>query len=510
MKHILSGLIAAVLLASCTRGAETGASAQPIEQEAERPITSIDALPPANPVSHAQEDAAEEIVAQLEIVTQTPFQPRQPTQPPTLIPTSTATLLPAPTPTSTPFVWGGPVIPQKAYPGAPQPLPVLTSEDTLDLLLIGSDARGDGSFRTDTLIVVIIWPEQQAVSMISIPRDLYVYIPTWQENRINTAYMHGKTSKYPGGGPGLLKATILYNLGIRIDRVAMVDFNGFRKMIDAIGGVDIPLACAFTDWHIVNSKRSSENPDNWKLYSIGPGLVHMDGELALWYARSRLRSNDFDRGRRQQEIMRAVYSKGLQLDLLSQIPELYEQLKDSFTTDLNLADLLSLVPLAAKLDEASLRSYYISSKMVTGWISPTGASVLLPKRGKLLEMLKEALSPPDGDEVIRRAAQIEIYNATGHPEWDQLAAERLHYAGFETHLVSANDLGMDPTGVLSQSVLYDMTASQDARLAARVLAAMGLPVSRLNPAPGSSTTATFRLMLGKDYRPCFNPAKLSH
>jgi anionic cell wall polymer biosynthesis LytR-Cps2A-Psr (LCP) family protein len=87
--------------------------------------------------------------------------------------------------------------------------------------------------------------------------------------KINTAYLHGKLERYPGGGPALLKDTIWYNLGIRIDHIAMVDFSGFRRIVNVFDGVDIPLACPYTDWHIINSKRSESDPNNWKLYTVG-------------------------------------------------------------------------------------------------------------------------------------------------------------------------------------------------------------------------------------------------
>src|SRR3990172_5094766 len=163
--------------------------------------------------------------------TATPFQPAlgptpTPFQP--VFPTPTGTILP--TPTNNPFI-----VPTATLDPAIAVLPDLTALPTLDpnlqltpvaplddqetvnFLLIGSDRRPGGSFRTDTMVIAMLRPREGQVSLISIPRDLWVYIPDFGNQRINTAYQQGEIYGYPGGGPGLLKATILYNLGVQID-----------------------------------------------------------------------------------------------------------------------------------------------------------------------------------------------------------------------------------------------------------------------------------------------------
>ena len=102
-------------------------------------------------------------------------------------------------------------------------------QETVNFLLIGSDQRHGASFRTDTMVIAILRPNEGQVSLISIPRDLWVSIPGSGNQRINTAYENGELNGYPGGGAGLFKDTILYNLGIRIDHTALVDFDGFRR-----------------------------------------------------------------------------------------------------------------------------------------------------------------------------------------------------------------------------------------------------------------------------------------
>ncbi len=134
------------------------------------------------------------------------------------------------------------------------------------------------------------------------------------------------------------------------------------------------------------------NANNWSLYTVQSGLVHMDGDLALWYARSRLESSDFDRGRRQQEVLRAIFDQALSSDTLARIPQLYNDFSSTITTDLGLGDLLKLALYAPKLTNANIRSYYLRPPYVTPWVTPGGADVLLPNQPTLEQLLVEATS----------------------------------------------------------------------------------------------------------------------
>ncbi|PIW17397.1 MAG: hypothetical protein COW33_06615, partial [Anaerolineae bacterium CG17_big_fil_post_rev_8_21_14_2_50_57_27] len=350
---------------------------------------------------------------------------------------------------------------------APAPFPILTDTETVTFALLGSDTRGGRSFRTDTIVIAALRPKSGQVTLISIPRDLWVYVPSYGMQRVNTAYEFGDINHYPGGGPASLKDTLLYNLGIRIDHLAMVDFDGFRQIVDTLGGVDVPVACAYTDWHLIDPSYDPYNENNWSLYTVGPGVVHMDGDLSLWYARSRKKSSDFDRGRRSQEVLRAIYSRALQAGVITKIPQLYNDLNYAVTTDLGLPDLLQLAPLALHLTNADIRSYYIGKSLVTGWMTPGGASVLLPNGPAIQAMLQEALSPsrrtPEMDSIL-----IEVRNGTYNSGWDTLAAQRLNYAGYEARAAPADR--PDYAG----SLLYDLTAAQDPNRAASLLAVLGL------------------------------------
>ncbi|HET9913174.1 MAG TPA: LCP family protein [Anaerolineales bacterium] len=442
--------------------------------------------------------------------TPTPFQPipwtPTGTLPPTVDTVTPAATLPPPTetpiPTIDPNMLINTVVPFSTIDPAGSDSQVLNNgQETVNFLLIGSDRRPGGSFRTDTMVIAILRPNEGQVSLISIPRDLWVSIPGWENQRINTAYQHGVSVGYPGGGPGLLKETILYNLGIRIDHTAMVEFDGFRQIVDTLGGVDVPVSCAYTDWRLIDPSYDPFNENNWHLYTTGPGVVHMDGDLALWYARSRQKSNDFDRGRRQQEVLRALFVQTLQTGTLTRIPELYNNLRSTVETDLGLGDLLSLAVYAPKMTNADIRSYYIRPPYVNSWITDGGAYVLLPNEAALQAMLTEAMSPST-KTVERQAVVIDVMNGTSIPGYETLAATRLNYAGYETHIIPSDRQDY------AYSVLIDKTPAQDRAQSDPILNVMGMPPGGVISGPDPNSTAHYLLILGYDYQPCFSPEKM--
>lgn len=386
----------------------------------------------------------------------------------------------------------------------PTALPPLTDNETINFLLIGSDRRPTGtSHRTDTMLIAIVWPREGQVSLISIPRDLWIYIPTVGMQRINTAYQSGESGGYPGGGMGLLKDTILQNLGIRIDHTALVEFDGFSRIVDTLGGIEVPVACAYTDWRLKAPNLDQNNENNWWLYTVGPGEVFMDGDLALWYARSRSKSSDFDRGRRQQEVLRTLFNKALQTGTFTKIPQLYNDLSSSVLTDLGLADMLRMAPYSVNFTNANIRSYYIRPPYVQGWTTPGGASVLLPQEEALQLMLIEAttLSPY---AVVRENIIVEVQNGARFETLESLAASRLNYAGYQT------TAGVADRRDYANSVLVDFTPGQDSVQQQTIINVLGLYSANIISLPDANSTVQYRVILGADYKACFKPEDLSH
>jgi LCP family protein required for cell wall assembly len=400
-----------------------------------------------------------------------------------------------------PFSYGNPPPPSTPIP---PPSPQLTFDrEAINILLLGSDRRPDSSsYRTDVLIVVSIHPDKDAVAMLSIPRDLYVYLPGYSMQRINTAFSLGESIGYPGGGPALLADTIRYNLGIPIDHFARVEMDGFSRIVDTLGGVEVNVACPYRDWRLKEPYLNPNVVENWRLYTVPAGVIQMDGDLALWYARSRRLSSDFDRSRRQQEVLRAIYRKVLSFNLIPRLPALYSDLRESVNTDLGLDDLIALAPLSAQIGSADIRSRFIGRDEVTSWRIPvSGAQVLVPKPDPIHALVAEAFDFEAPDELIPEASlAVEVVNGSAEPSWAVLAVERLSYAGFDAHV---SPEAVSPAGS-TQLIDYGLAPAEAAQA---ILGAFGLSGGRLLSDPDPGSPFAFRLVVGSDYDPCFDPTR---
>lgn len=206
----------------------------------------------------------------------------------------------------------------------------LTREDRLalkkNIVVLGVDERpseGDVG-RSDTLFVVMFDQKSKNISLLSIPRDTRVRIPGYGWDKINHAYAYG--------GRELTQKTVEELLGIRIDNYVMVDFSGFKGLVDAIGGIDINVEkdmYYFDDW------------DGFKI-DLKKGMQHMDGETAIQYVRYRDEEGDIGRIRRQQHFIMAVYDKITSADMLLHVPGLTKQLTTMVKTNLPIGDMMDV------------------------------------------------------------------------------------------------------------------------------------------------------------------------
>ncbi|MGH2625263.1 MAG: LCP family protein [Anaerolineales bacterium] len=421
----------------------------------------------------------------------------------TVVPLPTlAPILPAVglTPWPPPYTYGSGTPPPTAVP--PPAEPYAFDDDVMNILLLGSDRRGgSGASRTDVILLLSLHPSRSGAALVSIPRDLYVYLPGYTMGRVNTAWVFGDQLRYPGGGQAMLADTLLYNLGVRVDHYALVDMEGFRQIIDSVGGVDVPVACPYTDWRLKRPDLNQNDPDNWALYTVTAGEQHMDGYSALWYARSRSRSSDFDRSRRQHEVLRSFYRKSLGLGWLLHLPDVWASLNRLVTTDMGLGDLLLLAPQAARIDLGNLRSRFINRQQVTGWRTPSGAAVLLPRPNEVRALLDDAFNFEAVDPTQpRTTTTVEVIGHPDHADWAGLAAERLVYAGFSAYPA-------EPEGDAPRNSILVEAHTGDPALRERLRAALGLGAASLVLQPEPSAPFPYRLVLGDDYRPCFDPSR---
>jgi LCP family protein required for cell wall assembly len=304
------------------------------------------------------------------------------------------TPMPLPQPTARPRPSPGATQP----PPTPVPLPTIPSEcggpEIMTIALLGLDTR-EGDYgrasRTDAITLVRLDFRQPSAAMLTLPRDLYVALPNLDaqgvyEGRINTAYLYGEVYDVPGGGVAEFKQTIELNFGIRVDRYVMVHFPAFIAAVDALGGIEVDVPRPIYD------PQFPDGLGNTTVFEVPAGRQLMDGQTALRYVRTRHQDDDYQRGRRQQDVLLALRDRLTRPEVIPQLPALVEALINAGQTDLSPAELISLVCLGPKIERDSIRSLAVDGTMVLDWYTAGGARVSIPNRDLIAPLVTEFLN----------------------------------------------------------------------------------------------------------------------
>ncbi|CAN5509257.1 LCP family protein [soil metagenome] len=249
------------------------------------------------------------------------------------------------------------------------PLPEWNGSDPIHILLLGVDTRPSETSegRSDTMIVVRIDPVVKRVDMFSIPRDLAVNIPGFANGvKVNSAYSWGFSYGIEGGGPALVAQTIELNFGIVIDYYATVDIPGLEHIVNTLGGVIIDVDVQLTD-----DQYPTEDFGYTRAY-FPSGLQELDGVQAVQYARTRHADGDFRRSERQHQLLIAIRDRFLEAGLITRLPDLIGDLRDSVRTDLTPRQVFSLASLAQDIEREdiwihALTPYTVVSETEQGW-----------------------------------------------------------------------------------------------------------------------------------------------
>ena len=312
-----------------------------------------------------------------------------------------------------------------------------------NILLMGIDKRADEeytyqdangiiskySFRTDTMIVASYNYDSKKVTMLSIPRDLWVDVPAFgnvpaQSMKLNGVYSLGDTNNYPGGGQALLTKVLSSLLAIPIHYSARIDFAGFEQAIDSVGGIDVVVENAFVDYEYPIEGKEDAWPISarYKALNFKAGLQHMDGQTALEFARSRhalgVEGTDFARAKRQQLVIAAFKDKIFSPDTVKDVGalrDLYEALGESFATTAELTELPAAYELAQTVDTSQIASFTLDDRadnvggiLYAPPVSEYGAYVLLPDDGTFAEVRQFVQQMMDAihQESIRHQTEI--------------------------------------------------------------------------------------------------------
>ncbi len=366
--------------------------------------------------------------------TSTPTPVPTPTPTPTLTPTPTET--PTPTIVPTPLPSRRPTaIPIAATPtmhpsstlSIPTPMPRYhIPEEAITIVALGSDQRPNWShWNTDVVQYVIIYPDIPSVSILSIPRDLYVYAPNYWMMRINQADMHGTLRGHEGGGFGLLNQTLLYNLGITADYYAKVRFEGLIEAVNILGGISVPVHCYIEDYWPYPDEHG-----NYHMFALSPGVHHLDGRQALWYTRSRRTTSVFDRERRQQQVLEAMWRQAKDTHLLQLAPNLAQDFSHLYETDLTIGNIINLAIVATQLERVNIRTYNIGWREVAAHTTIYGGNVFLIRPEEAMEVIDAAITKPATNRALQNPIYVEVWNGTQNADWDLLAADRMAHYGF--------------------------------------------------------------------------------
>jgi len=397
-------------------------------------------------------------------------------------------------------------------------------QQKVNILVLGVDERSGDQGRSDTMFVVTIDETTKAVALLSVPRDTRVKIPGFGWDKINHAYANG--------GTALSQKAVENLLGIPIDYYVTIDFAGFYKIVDAVGGVDID----------VEKRMYYEDPYDELVIDIQPGLQHMNGKTAIKYVRYRDSEGDIGRIERQQKFIKAMFKQLVSPSVITRIPSIIREVNSTLKTDLSSAEMLSLAKLvndAAKQglatdtvpgkpayiadvsywlpDIVGLREYIgqlqnikmdnkyvntarklqaeydnsIPKEMKVIEVAKPGPPVKEPAPPKVPKEIDKPPAPPKADKSTTNEGKIrvEIINASGSPEAGDKVAATMRAKGFDVDGISAAAAVNKNTVVIS----YSTNSAVVGKLTS-------LPFRyALQVTKDDSRAGTISIIIGKDY-----------
>jgi len=376
-----------------------------------------------------------------------------------------------------------------------------TLKEPFSVLLIGVDKRAESEaegVRSDTLILVRVDPLAGWATMLSIPRDSVVLLPNDNYGKVNSAYAYGfynaeklygsGTSKDAGGGAAAAQ-TIERFLNVKVDYTAQVDFAGFERLVDSVNGIVIDVKTA-----LIDPEYPTENHGVERIY-ISPGFQQMNGRTALIYARSRHSSNDFDRSKRQQQVLKAVLSavrsRGIMANV-SLLPQWIGVLEQNVRTTLpigNVTTMSDLAGIATRLDSNHIAQFAINPLEVR--VDNVIGSDIYWNSSDIASVVKRWKSGAGIEGLVN----LQVLNGTNVSGLGGKVTTVLSKQGFAT--LEAGD-GANTT----TTMLYDI--GDHSRERQRIIDNLGLSsaqvsVNAMRP-NGAAKEANMVLVVGTDYR----------
>lgn len=394
--------------------------------------------------------------------------------------------------------------PNPDTPNSTAPFVPATLKQPFTVLLVGVDKRAEAvteGVRSDTLILVRINPQANWATMLSLPRDSVVPLPNGTLGKVNAAYSYGYynaeklygagTSPDAGGGAAAAE-TMERFLKIHVDYIAQVDFYGFERLVDSVGGVIVDVRQALMD-----PEYPTENHGVERIY-IAPGIQLMDGKTALVFARSRHSTNDFDRSKRQQQVLKAVLSqvrsRGLAANV-SLLPNWIGVLEQNVRTTLPIGDVSTMT------DLAGIASRLETNRIAQFSINPTDVRVdnvitsdIYWNESDVQQLVRKWLT----GSTIPGIATVQVLNGSGAAGVAAGITATIGNAGLSM-------LNPGDAAATTKTTLYDIGDHSSERQILQ--SALGLTADQIvvnaGRPDGAARDAGMVLVVGTDYQPAW-------
>lgn len=394
---------------------------------------------------------------------------------------------------------------EKQRPSAPEVEPELEAWDgvgRVTILLLGLDYRdwseGRDYSRSDTMILLTLDPLSRTAGILSIPRDLWVSIPGFKHNKINTAYYSGEAYRLPGGGPGLAVKTVEELLGVPINFYAQIDFSAFVRFIDELGGVKLNVPEPITIDLLGGGSKTKKKLDT--------GVQVLPGEWALAYARARnTPGGDFDRAARQQQVILGIRDRILDFELLpvllSKADVLYQELSSGIHTNMSLDQAIKLAIMASQVPDGKIKRGIIGSDYIIFARSPDNLSILIPLIDKI-HVLRDEIFTTSGvlspqapgvaeERMLSEGARVFILNKSHTDGLAEQTADYLRSSG-----VNVSGFEESPEGVALTTLINHSGKPHTARYLVEL---MGISEFKVVLDFDSSSAVDIELILGDDW-----------
>ena len=268
----------------------------------------------------------------------------------------------------------------------------ISDENVTNIMLFGMDKGDDGkSHRSDTAILVSIDNKNKQLKMVSFLRDMYLEIPTVGKNKLNNAFSYGSQGdKGVAGGAALTMQTIENHFRVEIDKYVAIDFEGFESLIDRLGGIDIDM-----------SQKAAEYENSIMGSNLKEGVNHLDGRLALYYARLREIDGDFQRTGRQRQVLQAIVTKLKGLNPVEMSSVAYDYLP-LVKTNLSNSDLIYLLGIAGPVSNYEMKTMQVPANGTfteNYRVQGIGSTIRVDDIEENARLLREFLYPTTSDSA---------------------------------------------------------------------------------------------------------------